>query len=218
MGGTSERTKKARRGSGPKAVLPIESKGQETRLGLLEAAERILFEQGVQALTVRRIGTVSGLAPTLVTYHFGTISGLLAEMCRCNLEPMLEAWKTIDQHEFPTLREALQAWLTPLLIPSAFVQGGRALVVLDEMAAHGDVEFRNLLLTPMLELSNKVQHVLHPFVPHLDAQTLRARVRFLSAATLGPPPRNYRLDIEEGSPPLDGIDHLVDFAVAALEN
>jgi AcrR family transcriptional regulator len=38
-----------------------------TRTRLLEAAERILIEQGVHALTVRRVGAVSGLNGTLVT-------------------------------------------------------------------------------------------------------------------------------------------------------
>lgn len=211
-----ERPSRRRRGGSAKAVQPIESKGQETRHGLLEAAERILLEEGIQALTVRRIGAVSGLAPTLVTYHFGTITGLLSELCRRNLEPIIEAWTSLDRRDFDNLRELLDAWLEPLLLPSAFVPGGRALVVLDEIAAHGDTEFRNMLLSLMLEISAKVQAAIRPFVPHLDARTLRARVRFISAATLGPPPRNYRLPREEGLPSLDDMEYLAAFAHASL--
>lgn len=205
-----------RRRSGTKARQTVESKGEETRQILLEAAEKILFDEGIQALTVRRIGAVSGLAPTLVTYHFGTINGLLSEVCRHNLEPILAAWTPLDEGGFDDLRDLLKAWLAPLLLPSAFVTGGRALVMLDEIAAHGDVEFRDLLLAPMLEISGKVQAAIRPFVPHLDARSLRARVRFISAATLGPPPRNYRLQAEQGSASLDDISYLTAFAYAAL--
>ena len=198
------------------ASSAAEEKRRDTRQSLLAAAEQVLIEEGIQALSVRRIGTVSGLAPTLVTYHFGTMTSLLSQLCRLNLDPMLKAWEPLQQGQFATMRQLLEAWLTPLLFPCAFVRDGRALIVLDEIASRGDAEIREMLLASMMELSGKLQAALRPFVPHLSAQALRARVRFLSAAALGPPPRNRRLAGERGSPPLDGIDHLLDFAVASL--
>jgi AcrR family transcriptional regulator len=195
-----------------------DAKRRDTAQSLLAAAEQVLIEEGIQALSVRRIGTVSGLAPTLVTYHFGTMASLLAELCRLNLEPMLKAWQPLEQGRFATMRQLLEAWLAPLLFPSAFVPEGRALIVLDEIASHGDTEIREMLLASMMSLSGKLQAALHPFVPHLSPQALRARVRFLSGAALGPPPRNRRLAGERGAPPLDGIDYLLDFAVASLRS
>ncbi|GEM_PF-760115 len=197
---------------------PPEGKGQDTRAGLLQAAERILVEEGIQALTVRHIGAVSGLAPTLVTYHFGTVAGLLSELCRINLEPMLAEWDVVASRSFSTARDVLEAWLTPLLMPAACNSNGRALIVLDEIASHGDAELQDRLLSPMLELSQQVQEALRPFLPHLDARELRARVRFLSAAALGPPPRTRMEDTAGTEQRLDGIGYLVDFAVAALEH
>ena len=52
-----------------------------TRVSLLAAAEAIVAEQGVNALSVRRIGEAAGINPTLVTYHFGSLYGLLDELC-----------------------------------------------------------------------------------------------------------------------------------------
>jgi AcrR family transcriptional regulator len=193
-----------------------ELKRQETRAALLQAAERILVTEGIHALTVRHIGAVSGQAPTSITYHFGTIAGLLSELCSLNLDPMLEDWKAIEERHFDRIEDVLRAWMTPLMRPAACHTNGRALIVLDEIASHGDAVMQDRLLKPMLALSVKVQEALRPYVPHLDSRSLRARVRFLSAATLGPPPRTRAISIKQGERPLDSVDYLIDFAVASL--
>lgn len=194
------------------------TRGQDTRTGLLEAAERILLQEGIQALTVRRIGVVSDLNPTLVTYHFGTVAGLLAELCRLNLEPMLADWEVLSDgsRTFATAREVLEAWMVPLMRPAAFTHDGRTLTLLDEIASHGEKELRDQLLEAMLRISAIVQAALKPFTPHLDARELWARVRFLSAATLGPPPRSRVVRQAGQKEPLDGSGYLLAFAEAAL--
>ncbi len=193
-------------------------KGQETKFGLLEAAESILLEEGIQALTFRRIGTVAGINPTLVTYYFGSIAGLLAELCQANLEPVQSDCEAIfrDDANFASLREVLQVWITTLLRPAAFTKGGRSLVVLDEIAAHGDADLRHQLLGSMRDFSQRVQAVIHPFVPELSVRELRARVRFLSAAALSPPPRSRLIQDNPSETPPDETDYLLAFAEAAL--
>jgi len=204
-------------GNGDRPTEPSQARSRDTRVGLLEAAERIIIEEGIRVLTVRRVGAVSGLNPTLVTYHFGTMTNLQAELCRLNLEPMLADWAAIGAHRsFTTLREVLEAWMPPLLRPAVFTSNGRSLIVLDEIAAHGDEEMSLQLLEPMLKLSSSVQQALQPFVPHLSARELRARVRFLSAATLGPPPRARMTDTDQQGLKIDGIEYLLNFAEAAL--
>jgi hypothetical protein len=154
----------------------------------------------------------------LVTYHFGTMGNLMAELCRMNLEPMLAEWEAVKARDaaFSSMRDVLEAWMTPLLRPAAFTTNGRSLIVLDEIAAHGDEDMSRQLLKPMLELSIRVQAALQPYVSHLSARELRARVRFLSAATLGPPPRARIVLVEAGEQKLDGIEFLLSFAEAAL--
>ena len=192
---------------------------EDTRTGLLEAAERILIEDGVHALTVRRVGIVSGLNSTLITYHFGTVAGLLAELCRLNLEPMQKEWEALEAKNLKgrCLDEILEAWLGPLIRPSAFTPGGRSLVVFDEIASHGDPALSDHLLAVMRGTSNRVQAALRPFVPHLAPDELRARVRFISAGALGPPPRaRISDDVSRDGKPLDGLFYLVLFAKSAL--
>jgi AcrR family transcriptional regulator len=190
---------------------------EDTATRLLQAAERILIEQGVHALTVRRVGTVSGLNPTLVTYHFGGVSHLLAELCRRNLEPMLQAWgKLGGATAAGSLDGIMRIWLAPLLGPAAFTPGGRALVVLDEIAAHGDAEMRGRLFRTMVDISSRVHAALTPLLPHLDAGELRARLRFVAGAALGPPPRARITDVSPAEGPGDGLHYLCAFAEAAL--
>jgi len=191
---------------------------EDTRTRLLKAAENILIREGVHALTVRRIGAVSGLNPTLVTYHHGTIAGLLGELCRLNLRPMMEGWMALgDEQASPSpLGDTLRIWLGPLLQAAAFTPGGRALVVLDEIAAHGDPELSRQLLQAMVTVSERVQRALRPLTSHLDPRELRARLRFIAGAALGPPPRVRAKDMASGEEPLDSLRYLCAFAEAAL--
>ncbi|MBN8817411.1 MAG: TetR/AcrR family transcriptional regulator [Sphingomonas sp.] len=189
------------------------SRSDETRTRLLQAAERILIAQGVHALTVRRVGAVSGLNGTLVTYHFGGIVGLLTELAQRNLAPMVADWAGLPAAgESPDT--VLGAWLRPLLRPAAFNPEGRALIVLDEIAAHGSAELRDEVMAAMVATSDAVQRALTPHLPQLDAHTLRARLRFIAGAALGPPPR---LPAPGGSlGDLASFDQLLAFARAAL--
>jgi AcrR family transcriptional regulator len=190
----------------------------ETRTRLLEAAERILIEEGVHALTVRRVGAVSGLNGTLITYHFGTVPGLLSELCRVNLDPMLKDWEGLNSKAMKnsSLKTILEAWLGPLIRPSAFVKGGKSVIVFDEIASHGDPALSGQLLEAMLAVSRNVQKALKPHLPHLDSQELRARVRFISAACLGPPPRVRLSEQTATMQPMDGLGYLLSFAEGAL--
>jgi len=187
---------------------------------LLQAAEQILIDEGVNALTIRRIGAVSGLNPALTTYHFGTVANLLAELCRLNLDPITEDWRALEiprGQQAMDLDELLRIWLTPLTRPAAFNPHGRALVVLDEIASHGDAMISEKLLKAMVATATRVRKLLQPHVPELGPTELRARLRFISAAALGPPPRNIsrqqRADMTER---LNSLSYLIAFARASL--
>ena len=186
----------------------------DTRGRLLAAAEGVIVRHGLTGLSVRRVGEAAGLNPTLVTYHFKGIGGLLEELCRCNLQPVLAGWAQVRAGD--PLDAILQAWLGPMLRPAAFTPGGRALVVLDEIAAHGEGDLRQLVLEEMEGFSRRLRAVLAPHCPHLDEATLRARLRFISGAVLGPPPRSHGAPALEDGRALDDLAFLLPFARAAL--
>ena len=170
------------------------------------------MEQGVHALTVRRIGQVSGLNGTLVTYYFGAMASLIGELATRNLAPMLADWAALDAMEAnqaTSVRAILEVWLRPLLRAAAFHTQGRALLVLDELAAHGLPALREDVMGAMVDVAARVRALLAPLLPHLTEAELAARLRFIAGATLGPPPRGHAGAAED-------FERLLAFALAGL--
>jgi len=56
--------------------------GSKSRLRLVDAAERLLLEEGYAAVTSRRVATQAGLKPQLVHYYFRTMDDLFLEVFR----------------------------------------------------------------------------------------------------------------------------------------
>ena len=196
--------------------------GGKTRTRLLQAAEKILVEQGVQALSVRRVGEVSELNPTLITYHFGSVSGLLEELCDRNLELLLETWDELAGPLPPSddpLGLVLQRWIEPLYYPAAFNPTGRALVVIDEIAAHGDGELSAKIIDKMIGVAANVGRKLEPLLHNLTYEEVRDRMRFIAGASLGPPPRDRTQPVASGKQTAEEMSaSLIAFARAALSN
>lgn len=181
---------------------------------LLAAAEHILVERGVTGLSVRKVGDLAGVNPTLVTYHFKTIENLLTVLTRRNLDPILADWQAIGPGM--DLDTILRSWLLPMQRPACFTPEGRALVVLDEIAAHGVGPPRQLVISAMVAFSTRLREALQPHCADLDTGELRARLRFISGAALGPPPRTHGAPQLPDGKALDDPDFLLAFAKAAL--
>jgi AcrR family transcriptional regulator len=62
----------------------------KTRGQLLDAAERLLLEQGYAAVTSRRVAAAAELKPQLVHYYFRTMDDLFLEVFRRRAEENLE--------------------------------------------------------------------------------------------------------------------------------
>ncbi len=189
-----------------------------TRESLLAAAEEIIVLHGVNALSVRKIGNAAGLNPTLVTYHFGSLFDLLDELCSLNLDPILNDWRLVDEHPAgsQSLDDVLGSWLGPMLRPACFTPGGRALVVLDELAAHGETALKDRVLRAMEAFALRLRVMLGPLLPHLPEDELRARLRFISGAAMGPPPRVHVAATSDGQRSFADLSYLLPFAHAAL--
>jgi AcrR family transcriptional regulator len=64
----------------------IGSEESKTRAQLLDAAERLMHEEGYAAVTSRRVAAQAGLKPQLVHYYFRTMDDLFVEMFRRRAE------------------------------------------------------------------------------------------------------------------------------------
>lgn len=186
----------------------------DTKQRLLAAAERIVVRNGVTGISVRKVGDSAGVNPTLVTYHFKSIENLLAELARQNLEQIIGEWNSIRPGM--DLDDILSQWLRPMSAPARYTSGGRALVVVDELAAHGQGAPRDLVMTAMDEFVTRLRMSIERHCSHLSASELRARLRFISGAALGPPPRTHGPPTLPDGKALDDPELLIAFARAAL--
>jgi AcrR family transcriptional regulator len=95
-------------------------RGAAARLGMIEVAERLFAERGVNGVSLREIGTQAGQKNTAAArYHFGTKEALVDAVFRYRMEPInaarLDFIDALDQtghgHE---LRGLVEAFLYPL--------------------------------------------------------------------------------------------------------
>jgi AcrR family transcriptional regulator len=64
----------------------IGATASKTRAQLVDAAERLLLEEGYAAVTTRRVAAKAGLKPQLVHYYFRTMDDLFLEVFRRRAE------------------------------------------------------------------------------------------------------------------------------------
>ena len=63
---------------------------EDTRTRILDAAERLFSERGIDAVSVRAILEAAGVNVALAHYHFGSRGGLVAELLRTRVGPLVE--------------------------------------------------------------------------------------------------------------------------------
>jgi len=86
---STRRVARARPGSGaPRRRIGAESSA--TRALLLDAAERIMLEDGYAAVSSRRVAAAAGVKPALVHYYFRTMDDLFLALFRRGAEKNLE--------------------------------------------------------------------------------------------------------------------------------
>lgn len=66
-----------------------------TRTLLLDAAERLLLDEGYAAVTSRRVGKEAGITPQLVHYYFRSMDDLFVEVLRRRVEEGFERFARV---------------------------------------------------------------------------------------------------------------------------
>lgn len=92
--------------------------GQGTQDRILDAAERLFAERGLEGVSVRAILAEAGVNAALANYHFGSREGLIDALLRRRLAPLNEErGKLLDEIEArgdaATLEDVLRAFFAP---------------------------------------------------------------------------------------------------------
>jgi AcrR family transcriptional regulator len=100
--------------------VAVVKNGPDTRLGMIEVAERLFAERGIGGVSLREIGVQAGQRNTAAArYHFGTKQGLIDAIFQHRMSPInlrrLDMLAAFDRdgsgHE---LRSLAEAYLYPL--------------------------------------------------------------------------------------------------------
>jgi AcrR family transcriptional regulator len=161
---------------------------EKTADRLLAAAEQIVLRQGGHAVSVRRIASLAGDNPALISYHFGGLEPLLTRLLELNVNAICDARAAQQELAIPErgknrrLRALVIAYMEPFWKTTAIWHPDAARTVVREVMPMLD---RKLLGTAVARINASVAasaQALAGLLPHLTDDELLVRLRLLASA------------------------------------
>jgi len=147
---------------------------------IINAAEKLLVDEGPQKATVRAITQLAGVNVGAINYHFGSRDGLMSVICarhmRDSNEDMLARLRDLEgakerasvkQIFEPIVQTAFTVWLQDDVL-----RGLRNFLFVDRKLVH------KLDVSQMSQVYEQMQDALGEACPGLSAQQVRRRFRF----------------------------------------
>jgi AcrR family transcriptional regulator len=157
----------------------------ETKQKILDAAERLIAEQGYAATSLRQIIGEAGVNLASVHYHFGSKEELLNELVARKVNPvnekrleMLERLLAESAHQVPSAEKILEAFLTPMA--QAASRSPQFVKVMGRIQAEGLRE--SIAAKHFKPVSGRFMAELRKAVPELPDEEFQWRVQFLIGA------------------------------------
>jgi AcrR family transcriptional regulator len=190
------------------------------RENLLDCAELLFAEHGLEGVSLRAINVEAGLSPAALHYHFGTQKVLVEALLERQMPALMERRRRLldaldDRTEFATTRDILSALIRPQV--ELLVEGGepglRYLRLIHRLQADGDLDPRFVIerwpggvdrLVPLLRAAN----------PSLPLPVIQLRLGLaidvmLRSLAHGPAPAGGGLEAH--------VSALLDFLTGAFE-
>lgn len=194
--------------------------GRETRERLLDAAERLFAQKGIDAVSVRDITEAAGANTASIHYHFGSKVDLVSAILErrggalgSRRDMLLDE---LDQQPEIQLRSVVEVMVLPTAEMAAGSEGGRCYIAfLTALGSHPELM---PVLTNLLDTyTERFLHTLARVTPELSDQTRLLRfavAKDLVNRILGEPEGQIRLWIKSRSPGAD--EHIIDSVVDML--
>ena len=114
---------------------------------LLDCAERLFAEHGLEGVSLRAINAEAGLSPAALHYHFGTQQALVEALLDRQMPALMERRRRLldaldDRPEPPTTRDVLSALIRPQveLLAEGGESGLRYMRLIHRLQADGDLD------------------------------------------------------------------------------
>lgn len=147
----------------------------ETKAKLIRAADGVLREDGIAAVSARSVATRAGVNQALVFYHFGTVDGLVDSACRSALDARVAVY-TDRFDTVQTIDELLQ--VAKELVVTEHRNGSVAMMAQLLSAGQHDVPMARTARYCLARWSSQVESVLervlrgHPIAELIDVAGL----------------------------------------------
>jgi AcrR family transcriptional regulator len=161
----------------------------ETPERLLDAAERLIAEQGVNAVSLRAVNQAAGANVAAVHYHFGTkvelVSAALHRRMSVLAEERFALLAPIELDPVPELRRVVEAFALPF-VRFARRPEGAAWAGLLAALSHAGPPWSRLTGAAFEPQWLRLEPVLRRALPQLSAAQLAFRTAAAGAILLGP--------------------------------
>ncbi len=201
------------------------SEESETRRRLIRAAEHLVADRGVDAVSVRSICSEADLNPAAVHYHYGNKDALLAAVLETRMgevsERRLALLRQLDDEEQPTATQVASALVRPLAEVAASPDGREYVRFLTRMSTNRGV-YRDELASAFAPQLTAILAVLERALPDVSTAVLTFRLALAGdvlLSALGEPDRDLvGLLTEEADTGNDEVltTEVTDFVAGAL--
>ena len=194
---------------------------------ILQSAERLFSERGIDGVSLREITTDSGVNSAALHYHFGSKIAVLEKIFELRAKPIAERRIQLlselkyDRRGKPAVEDVLRAFLRPALESQSMPGGDNFRLLRARLAFEREQVRRRVLDHAFNESSRMALEALAKALPELDAQELQWRFHFLMGSmvyTMAQPGRieslsKNQVDTSDWELALEG---LVKFAAAGF--
>ena len=153
--------------------------GDLTREALVDAAERLFSDEGLEAVSVRSINKAAGVAPAAVHYHFGSKDALLDAVLARRGNTVLPritalADDLLARRRRPTTRDIIECVALPYreLLAENPVGGARWLRVVAQLSLVQDERLVRL----GAPATDKLAELTHRAYPHAEDEVVATRL------------------------------------------
>lgn len=161
--------------------------GAPSRLKLLQSAEKIIVDEGIVSLSIRRIAHSAGLNSQLISHYFGGITQLTEVLLWDNLNPIIEQRRSmLDDFmragKTLTIDDAIELVLRPMWRDAAYTKGVHANVVLSEIMTNGAPSLRSAMMESVKGAYHELAGALSPQFPQISYSSLLWRLCCISGS------------------------------------
>ena len=159
----------------------------DTKTKILDVAEKLFAENGIQATSIRQIVKEAELNVASIHYHFGSKEAVIQEIISRRLGPInttkIKRLAEIEESagdQIPDLEDVLRAFIEPH-IHMRQVAGDKVRIIMKLMVQLDDNTIKSQVMheSSMIEVHHHYMNVLHKILPDLSPPELHWRFKFI---------------------------------------